>query len=79
MSLQANAHKDTQSQLSVSGESCTLIGGVCGLTGVPGVVAVRPGQLRLTAVEQVEERPGQDDNVVDAAVQDDQLAGVAQT
>lgn len=40
---------------------------------------MRPGQHRLAAVEQVEERPRQDDDVVDAAVQDDQLAGVAQT
>lgn len=72
-------HKGTQSQLWVGGGSFALIDGVCGLTGVPGVVAVRPGQLRLAAVEQVEERPRQDDDVVDAAVQDDELAGVAQT
>lgn len=49
------------------------------LTGVPGVVAVRPGQLRLEAVDQVEEGPGQDDDVVNAAMQDDHLAGVAET
>lgn len=49
------------------------------LTGVPRVVTVRPRQLRLEAVEQVEERPGKDDDVVDAAVQDHHLAGVAET
>ena len=48
-------------------------------TSVPRVVAVRPRQLGLEAVEQVEERPGQDDDVVHAAVQDHHLAGVAQT
>lgn len=40
---------------------------------------MRPGQLRLEAVEQVEERPGQDDDVVHAAMQDYHLAGVAET
>lgn len=48
------------------------------LTGVPRVVTVWPGQLRLEAVDQVEERPGQDDDVVNTAVQDHHLAGVSE-
>lgn len=49
------------------------------LTCVPRVVAVRPGQHRLEAVGEVEEGPGQDDDVVNTAMQDHHLAGVAQT
>lgn len=49
------------------------------LTGVPRVVTVRPGKLRLEAVRQVEESPGQDDDVVHTAVQDHHLAGIAET
>lgn len=40
---------------------------------------MRPGQLRLEAVEQVEECPRQDDDVVHAAVENYHLAGVAET
>lgn len=50
-----------------------------GLTRVPRVVTVRPGQHRLEAVGQVEESPGQDDDVVHAAVQDHHLAGIAES
>lgn len=49
----------------------------CLLTGVPRVVAVRPRQLRLEAVGQVEHSPGQDDDVIHAAMQDHHLTGVA--
>ena len=37
-------------------------------TGVPGVAAGRPGKLRAEGGEQVEESPGQDDDVVRAGV-----------
>lgn len=40
---------------------------------------MRPGQLRLEAVRQVEESPGQDDDVVHASMQDHHLAGIAET
>lgn len=49
------------------------------LTCVPRVVTVRPGQLCLEAVGQVEESPGQDDDVVHAAMQDHHLAGITKT
>lgn len=49
------------------------------LTSVPRVVTVRPGQFRSEAVDQIEECPGQDYYVVNAAVQDYHLAGIAET
>lgn len=49
------------------------------LTGVPRVVTVWPGQLGLEAVGQVEEGPGQYDNVVHTAMQDHHLAGITET
>lgn len=49
------------------------------LTSVPRVVTVWPGQFRPEAVDQIEECPGQDDYVVNAAVQDYDLAGIAET
>lgn len=48
------------------------------LTRVPRVVAVRPRQLRLEAVAQVEERPRQDDYIIHATMEDHHLAGVAE-
>lgn len=49
------------------------------LTSVPRVVTVRPGQFRSEAVDQIEKCPGQDYYVVNAAVQDYHLAGIAET
>lgn len=49
------------------------------LTGVPRVVAVRPRQLGLETVGQVEESPGQNDDVVHTAMKDDHLAGITET
>lgn len=49
------------------------------LTSVPRVVAVRPGQFRPEAVDQIEECPCQDDYVVNAAVQDNHLTSIAET
>lgn len=44
---------------------------------VPGVVAVRPGQLRLEGLEQVVCGPGQDDDVVYIQEGHDHDGGVA--
>lgn len=45
-------------------------------TCVPAVGAGSPGQLRTEGREQVEESPGQDDDVVHAGVQDHHLTAV---
>lgn len=37
-------------------------------TCVPGVCAARPGKLRVEREEEIEESPGQYDNVVDTGV-----------
>ena len=47
------------------------------LTCVPVVAAAPPGQVDSEAAEEVEEGPGQDDNVVDVEEDDDHLGGVA--
>lgn len=39
---------------------------------------MRPGQFGLEAVAQVEEGPGQDDDVVHTPMQDNHLAGIAE-
>lgn len=46
---------------------------------VPWLVTLGPGQLRLEALEQVVEAPGQDHNVVDVEQGDDHNGGVADT
>lgn len=46
---------------------------------VPRLVALGPGQLRLEALEQVVEAPGQDHNVVDVEQGYNDNGGVANT
>ena len=47
------------------------------LTRVPVVAAASPGQVDGKAAEEVEEGPGQDNDVVDVEEGDDHLGGVA--
>ena len=46
---------------------------------VPGLLAFCPGELRLKAMKQVVETPGQDHNVVDVQERYDDNRGVANT
>lgn len=49
------------------------------VTCVPVVVAAGPGQLRAEGKDQVEQGPGQNDDVGHTAVENDQLTSVANT
>lgn len=49
------------------------------VTCVPVVVAAGPGQLRAEGKDQVEQGPGQNDDVGHTAVENDQLTSVADT
>lgn len=49
------------------------------LTCVPVVAAAPPGQVDGEAAEEVEEGPGQDDDVVDVEKDDNGLGGIADT
>ena len=49
------------------------------LTCVPVVAAAPPGQVGGEAAEEVEEGPGQDDDVVDVEEDDNGLGGIADT
>lgn len=46
-------------------------------TCVPLMVAASPGKVDAEAAEEVEEGPGQDDDVVDVEEDDNHLGGIA--
>lgn len=45
-------------------------------TCVPAVSAICPGKFRVKGGEEIQESPGQDDNVVDAGVQNNHLTAI---
>ena len=48
-------------------------------TSVPGVGAACPGELSAEGEDQVEQSPGQNDDVTHTAVEEDQLPCIADT
>lgn len=48
-------------------------------TSVPVVDTAGPGELRTEGEEQVQKSPGQDDNIAHTAIQENQLASIANT